>query len=57
MNILLLHVASFSLEGGIAGPAVDKHGAGDDAGRDAIGENIEKSCLAGTGNTLGFILC
>lgn len=57
MDILLLHVACFALEGGIAWPPVDEHAAGYDTRSDAVSENVKKSCFPGTGNALGFILC
>lgn len=57
MDILLLYVAGFALEGLICGHSVNQHGAGYNTGSGAVSENVEESCFTGAGNTLEFILC
>lgn len=56
MQVLLLDVAGFALEGGVARVVVDEDVARNDAHAGAVGEAVEEGCFAGSGDALVITL-
>jgi hypothetical protein len=53
MDILLLHVSRFALEGNIPWYPIHVHVPGNDPSHHAVSEDVEESGFASAGNTLG----